>query len=274
MGDMRTPTGAATSRRAGQNAGPVKGRDFLTAFARGLTVMNAFTEQSQSLTLADVARIAALPRATARRCLLTLRALGYVEHDDRYFSLSPQVLTIAQAYLSSSPLPRLAQPFLERINDAIGESCSVAVLQKDQVIHVARSSRKRLAEVQRGVGAHLPAFCTSLGRVLLAALPQEALKDYFKDAGLSPITPYTVHKEPEIRRILSKVREDGYCYSDQEFEIDVRAIAVPLYNASGRLVAALNVSTQASRTTKKHMLANYLPLLRHAAAEMRSLLIH
>jgi IclR family pca regulon transcriptional regulator len=251
----------------------VKSRDFLTALARGLAVMSAFTEQSQSLTLADVARIVDLPRATVRRCLLTLEALGYVESEGRQFALSPQVLLIAQAYLSSSPLPRLAQPFLERINDAIGESCSVAVLQNDEIIHVARSSRKRLAEVQRGVGSHLPAHCTSMGRVLLAGLSDDALKSFFKTAKLVPVTPHTVHKEPELRRIIAKVREDGYCYADQQFEIDVRAIAVPLYNASGRLVAAVNVSTQASRTTKRHMVTSYLPLLRNAAAEMRSLLV-
>lgn len=259
--------------RQSKSASNVKSRDFLTAFARGLTVINAFTEQSQSMTLADVSRIVGLPRATVRRCLLTLEALGYVESDGRYFVLTPQVLTIAQAYLSSSPLPRLAQPFLERINDAIGQSCSVAVLQNDDIIHIARSSRKRLAEVQRGVGSHLPAYCTSMGRVLLAGLPADELNDYFKRAKLTPITPRTVYKEQELRRILAKVRRDRYCFADQETEIYVRALAVPLYNASGRLVAALNVSVQADKTTKKQMLTRYLPLLHTAAAEMRSLLV-
>jgi IclR family pca regulon transcriptional regulator len=249
------------------------GRDFIAAFARGLSVMNAFTEQHQSMTLSDVSRAAHLPRAAVRRCLLTLQALGYVEGDGRYFALTPQVLGIARAYLSSSPLPRLAQSFLERINDAIGESCSVAVLQNQEIIHVARSSRKRLAEVQRGVGARLPAYCTSMGRVLLAGLPADALQAYFRSAELLPVTPRTTYREKDLRRILAKIRQDGYCYSDQEFEIDVRAVAVPIHNASGRLVAALNISTQASRTTKEQMVTHYLPLLRTAAAEMRALLL-
>jgi len=245
----------------------------VTALARGLSVMKAFDDQHASLTLSDVARIVGLPRASARRALLTLQSLGYVESSGRLFSLSPQVLTLARAYLASSPVPRVAQGFLENVSESLGESCSLSILHDEEVIYVARSTRKRIGSLHRDVGAHLPAHCTSMGRVLLAALPDSELDDFIAAAKLQSFTPYTTIDKRELRALIQKVRRSGYSLVDQELEIELRSIAVPVQNASGRVIAAMNVSAQASRTGKKQMLDLFLPALRDAAMKMRPLLI-
>ena len=250
-----------------------EGRDFVTALARGLSVMRAFTDKEQDLTLSDLSKRVGLSRATVRRCLLTLQALGYVQSSGHFFRLSPQVLTLAQAYLSSSLLPRLAQPFLERTSDALGQSCSVSVLYGTEVIYVARSARRRLGSINRDVGTHLPAYCTSMGRVLLAYLPEAELEAFFRGAEMLPLTPFTIYDEAGLRRALDGVRREGFCIVDQEMEIDLRSLAVPVHNAAGRVVAALHVSTQASRTSLEELMGRGKAALREAAAGMRPLLV-
>src|SRR3954463_2602805 len=172
-------------------------RSYVTALARGLSVMKAFDEQHAQLTLSDVARIVGLPRASARRALLTLEMLGYVTSNGRLFSLSPQVLTLARAYLASSPVPRVAQGFLETVSEALCESCSLSILHGEEAIYIARSTRKRIASLHRDVGAHLPAHCTSMGRVLLAALGEAELDAFLTRATLNSFTPYTVTDKDE-----------------------------------------------------------------------------
>lgn len=252
---------------------PTESRNYVTALARGLEVIRAFTGHNQQMTLADIARVSDLPRATVRRCLITLQTLGYVESQGRFFSLTPHVLTLAQAYLRSSVLPRVAQPFLERVSEATGESCSASILNGAEVIYVARSSRKRIASLHRDVGTHLPAYCTSMGRVLLAALSPAELDGFLGRAVLEAHTPHTLTDPAPLRAALARVALEGFCVVDQELEIDLRGLAVPLRNGSGRVVAALNISTQAGRTTREEMLSRLLPALRNAAAEMRPLLL-
>lgn len=254
-------------------ADPADSRNYVTALARGLGVIRAFSGQNQQMTLSDVARVADLPRATVRRCLLTLQALGYVDVAGRFFSLSPQVLTLAQAYLQSSVLPRVAQPFLERISESTGESCSVSILHGEEVIYVARSSRKRIASLHRDVGTHLPAHCTSMGRVLLAALSAAELDGFFWRVVLEAFTPFTINTAAGLRARLDEVARDGFCIVDQELEVDLRSLAVPLRNGSGRVVAALNVGTQAGRISRDELLTRFLPVLRATAAEIRPLLV-
>jgi IclR family transcriptional regulator, pca regulon regulatory protein len=246
---------------------------FVVALARGLAVMRAFTSQNQHLTLSDVSKIVKLPRATVRRCLLTLQALGYVDSRDRYFSLSPKVLTIAQAYLTSSVLPRVSQNFLERLSAEIGVSCSVSILHGQDVIYVARSARKRMASLHREVGTQLPAHCTSMGRVLLAALSEPELESFFAEVKLTRYTPATVTSPSKLMTILKKVAKDGYCIVDGELEVNLRAIAVPIRNAAGSVVGALNVSTQASRTTRAELVDQFLPVMLQTVAELRPLLV-
>ncbi len=235
--------------------------------------MTAFSEQNRPMTLSDVARVVDLPRATVRRCLLTLQALRYVEMDGRYFALSPQVLMLARAYLSSSVLPRVAPPFLERVSEATGESCSISILHGAEVVYIARSSRRRMASLHRDVGTHLPAHCTSMGRVLLAALPPAALDTYFASATLDRHTPRTVTDPAELRRVLAGVADEGFCVVDQELEIDLLSIAIPLRNTSGAVVAAMNVSTTPGRTSQEQLREVTLSVIRQAAADMRPLLI-
>src|SRR5882672_1348008 len=187
----------------------VEGRTYVTALARGLSVMKAFDDQHAQLTLSDVARIVGLPRASVRRALLTLQALGYVESNERVFSLSPQVLTLARAYLASSPVPRVAQGFLENISESLGESCSLSILHGDEVIYIARSTRKRIGSLHRDVGAHLPAHCTSMGRVLLAALPDPELDAFIAGAKLQSFTPHTTIDKNQLRIIVQKIRRSG-----------------------------------------------------------------
>ncbi len=174
-------------------------RDYVEALARGLAVMKAFREQADRLTLSDVARLTRLSRASVRRSLLTLQALGYVESQGRYFSLSPQVLTLAQAYLSSSPVPRVAQSFLEKVSETLGESCSLSILHHDEVIYIARSARKRIGSLHRDVGTHLPAHCTSMGRVLLAALSDAELDAFLNATELASFTRYTIVDRSQFR---------------------------------------------------------------------------
>jgi IclR family pca regulon transcriptional regulator len=248
-------------------------RSYVTALARGLSVLKSFDEQHERLTLSEVARIAGMPRASARRALLTLQSLGYIDSDGRLFSLSPQVLTLARAYLASSPVPRIAQGFLETLSDRLGESCSLSILHGDEAVYIARSARKRIGSVHRDVGAHLPAHCTSMGRVLLAALADAELDRFFKRAQLTRYTPHTVTGKSELHAMIEKVRRNGFSLVDQELEIDLRSIAVPVQNAAGRVIAAMNVSAQASRTPKKQLTEVFLPALRDTAMKMRPLLI-
>ena len=248
-------------------------KNFVTAFARGLLVMTAFSGQNRPMTLSEVARIVELPRATVRRCLLTLQALNYVESDDRYFSLSPQVLMLARAYLSSSVLPRVAQPFVERVSESTGESCSVSILNGADVIYIARSSRRRMASLHRDVGTHLPAFCTSMGRILLAALLPKEFDKFLATAKLERHTPRTVTDPGALREIITAVAHDGFCEVNQEFEMDLLSIAIPVRNTTGTIVASMNVSTNAGRTTRKHLRGPILSAIREAAADMRPLLI-
>jgi IclR family pca regulon transcriptional regulator len=249
------------------------GRAYVESLARGLAVMRAFREQSDRLTLADVSRITGLSRASVRRSLLTLQALGYAQSSGRYFSLSPQVLTLAQAYLSSSPVPRVAQSFLERVSEQLGESCSLSILHHDEVIYIARSARKRLGSLHRDVGTHLPAHCTSMGRVLLAALSEKELDAFLAKTVLESFTRYTIVDKEELRAVLDKVRRSNYCLVDEELEIDLRTLAIPIHNASGRVIAAMNVGARASQTSGPQMLDDFLPVMRDAAANMRPLLV-
>jgi IclR family pca regulon transcriptional regulator len=249
-------------------------RDFVTALARGLDVMRAFSgQQDEQLGLADIANVVRLPRATVRRSLITLCALGYMEENDKRFRLAPKVLTLAQAYLSSNLLPRIARPFVERVSEALGESCSVSILHDTEVIYVARSTNKRLAALLGDVGARRPAYCTSMGRVLLAHLPEASLDAYFRKVELKALTPYTITDELAVRALLVKIRKQEFCLSDQQMELDLRTIAVPLRNNAGQVVAAMHASTQASRTAKRQMIQKFLPVLREAATEIRALLV-
>ncbi|AWK88434.1 IclR family transcriptional regulator domain-containing protein [Azospirillum thermophilum] len=271
----RKPAGADVT---GEIADEVSGEqpndpNFMTSLARGLAVIRAFTEREPNLTIADIARITGLPRAAARRCLLTLMQLGYAGTDGRTFFLRPKILALGYSFLSSAPLASILDPLIERVSGAVQESCSAAVLDEDEVVYIARAATKRIMSVGLNVGSRLPAYCTSMGRVLLAALPEGELEAYLRRAALKPFTERTITAPDALRRELERVRERGFALVDQELELGLRSIAVPVRTAAGAVVAAMNVSAQAARVTCPEMEVQFLPHLTRAAEEARVLLV-
>jgi IclR family pca regulon transcriptional regulator len=241
---------------------------FVQSLERGLAVIRAFDGEHPQLTLSEVARRTGLTRAAARRFLLTLAELGYVRTDGRLFSLRPRVLELGYAYLSSMSLPEVARPHLEALGAAVGESCSVSVLDGEEIVYVARVSSKRIMTIAISVGTRLPAFATSMGRVLLAALPPEELEQYLRTARLEPLTPRTVTDPDRLRAVLAEVAAQDHALLDQELEEGLRSIAVPVRDRDGRVVAAMNVSASARRSSPEAIRTDLLPPLLAAAREV------
>jgi IclR family transcriptional regulator, pca regulon regulatory protein len=246
---------------------------FVAALARGLAVIRAFGEGRERMTLSEIGRITVLPRATVRRSLLTLHALGYIATDGKNFSLTPAVLSLGYAYLGSTPLPRVLQPALELVSEGTHESCSASILDGAEIVYIARAATKRIMSVGLSVGSRLPAHCTSMGRVLLAALPQADARKLLEAAPLAKLTPHTLTNVNKLLAMLEKVRNDGYCLVDEELEIGLRSIAVPVRNAGGQVVAAINVSAQAGRVSAQTLLATVLPILTDAATGVAPVLV-
>ena len=269
---------AAAARQAGAEAAeeaPAADRDpnFMTSLARGLVVIRAFTDRTPRLSIAEVARADGLPRAAARRCLHTLQRLGYVGSDGRSFYLKPKILSLGYAFLSSTPLSGTLQPFLERVSERLHESSSAGVLDEGDLVYIARAQTKRIMSVGLSVGSRLPAHCTSMGRVLLAHLPPEDLERQLAQVPLRAMTDRTVTDPAELRRILVQTRVRGHALVDQELEIGLRSLSVPVLSAAGQVVAAMNVSAQAQRVGRREMESRFLPELQAAAAELRQLLV-
>ena len=244
--------------------------DFMTSLARGLHVIRAFAGVDRRLTIADVSRVTGLTRAVVRRCLYTLRELGYAGTDGRLYFLQPRVLNLGYAYLSTAPVPIAAQPVLEELSGTLGEASTVAVLDDGAVVYVGRAATKRIMSVTLGVGSRLPAYCTALGRVLLAHLSEEQRAAELAKVELVQHTRYTVTSRKRLEEILLEVRHEGFALNDQELEIGLRSIAVPVQNVVGTVVAAMNVSTQASRVSRRELLERCLPALRAAAEKLGS----
>jgi IclR family pca regulon transcriptional regulator len=217
--------------------------------------------------MSDVARAAGVSRASARRFLLTLEQLGYVRSDENRFALTPRALELGYAYLSSLSLPEIAQPHLRELVDLVHESSSVSVLDGDDVVYVAREATQRIMTVAISVGTRFPAYATSMGRVLLAGLPTDEFEEFLVRVELRPLTPATVNDRRALRAEIERVRGQGWALVDQELEWGLRALAVPIRSASGKVVAAMNLSTHASRRTPQAIRRDLLPPLQ-AAAEM------
>lgn len=249
-------------------------RDYVQSLERGLTVLKSLGT-STGLSLAEVARATTMTRAAARRFLLTLEAMGYVGKDDRAFYLLPKTLELGYSYLASQSLAQIAQPHLQRLANQIGESCSVLEYAGGSIIYIARVTVNRLVGANLSVGSTLPAYCTSAGRVLLAALPETELAAYLRDTTLTRLTPKTIVSAASLRREIERARRDGWYLINEELEIGARALSVPLRNAAGLTVAAINVSCYAGRITAEKMRAAFLPEMLKAAqaveAEMRLL---
>jgi IclR family pca regulon transcriptional regulator len=242
--------------------------NFMESLARGLSVIGAFEHARPSLTVSEVASLANISRAAARRCLHTLSVLGYARGQDGSYRLTPKALTLGYAYLSASPVARVAQPVIEEVSTQLHESCSMTVLDGDEIVYVARAATRRIISVGLSVGSRLPVYCTSMGRVLLAFSNDAEIDSYLQRVKMVPHTVRTIVEPALLRRALQNVRSDGYAVVDQELELGLRSIAVPVQQADGRAVAAINVGAQAARVDLETMIRTYLPLLRTAAEQI------
>ncbi|HEU5474076.1 MAG TPA: IclR family transcriptional regulator C-terminal domain-containing protein [Actinophytocola sp.] len=247
-----------------------RGPDFVQSLERGLAVIRAFDAEHAELTLSEVAASTGVTRAAARRFLLTLAELGYVRAEGRYFSLTARVLELGFAYLSSLSLPEVAEPHLEALVAEVNESSSVSVLDGDDVVYVARVPTSRIMTVVISVGTRFPAYATSMGRVLIAGLSDEAVDAYLARVRLEPLTTRTVSSGQGLRAELAKVRTQGYSLVNQELEDGLRAIAAPIRDRTGRVIAALNISAHASRTSLEVMRRDLLPPLLKTAARIEA----
>ena len=244
---------------------------FVQSFARGLEVIRAFQPGQGALTLTEVAQKTGYSRATVRRFLHTLVQLGYVRTDGKTFSLTPKIMSLGYAYLSSQPLPTRLAPILEELSSKLGESTSASVLEGTDVVYIARQQTRKIMHVAITVGTRFPAYATSMGRVLLAGLDETGLDAYFNHVDLEPLTPRTTVNEESLREELATIREQGWCLVDQELEIGLRSLAVPVYDRDGKVVAALNTSMPAHVDVDAEDIeaqtARVLPLLKAASAQ-------
>lgn len=243
--------------------------NFMTSLARGLAVISAFQERKRHLTIAQVSHRTGIPRASVRRCLYTLKQLNYVTTDGHSWSLLPKVLTLGHAYLSSTPLAVSAQPYLDRLSEQLHEACNLATLEGEQILYIARSAiPQRLISVDLSVGSRLPAYCTSMGRILLAAMEDQELHEFLAEADLQPKTRRTLCTPEQLWDCLMQVREQGWCIVDQELEQGLRSVAVPVFDAQGHVLAALNVSAHSSRIQVAELEKRYLPIMLDISREL------
>src|SRR6201999_63713 len=243
--------------------------NFMASLARGLVVIQAFTPQTPQMTISQISVRTGLSRAAVRRCLYTLSKLGFAGAEDgQRYSLRPKMLTLANTYTASSTLASAAQSILERMSSNLGESFSVATLDGEEIVYIARTSVTRVMSVDLHVGSRLPAYCTSMGRVLLAYLPQDQLEQYLMRATFTQYTPRTITSADKLRLALRNVRRNGYALCDQEFELGLRSLAVPVQAPNGRVVATVNISGHAQRMPMLDMQTRFLPHLRAAAGEL------
>ena len=245
----------------------------IAGLAKGLRVIEAFDAGRPRLSITEVASRTGLERATARRCLLTLVRDGYANFDGKFYWLTPKVLRLGFAYLSSTPLPRLVQPYLEQLAQETDESCSASTLDGPEIVYIARASQRRVMSIGLSVGSRLPAYCASMGRVLLAARPEKERAALLAALPRKAFTPRTLTGTAELLVEIEKVRAQGFATIDQELEIGLRSIAVPLADAAGKVVAAINVGAQAERVSLERMREDFLPRMRRVQAELQRLLV-
>ena len=248
--------------------------DFMATLARGLAVVRAFTQQRRPLTIAQLSTRTGIPRAAVRRCLYTLAELGYVASDDgRNFALRPRILALGHAYLTSSPLAASAQPVLDRVSDTVHESCSMSILEGDEILYIGRSrTSTRIMSIDLTVGSRLPAYCTSMGRILLSGLGDAELGAYLKRVSVVAHTPRTQTSKDRLRAIIEGLRARDCAIVDQELEIGLRSISVPVRDSHARIAAAINISVQATRMSIADVEATLKPPLKSAAHELGLLL--
>lgn len=244
-------------------------KDVVAGLGKGLAIIELFNETRRRMAISEAATLTGLTRAAARRYLLSLVHLGYAEFDGKFFSLTPRVMRLGHAYLAMTPLAKLLQPFVEAISAQIEDPATAAILDDTDVVYIARAAPPRIVSISLGVGSRLPAYCTSLGRVLLAHAPSEWMESYWRRAQLIPRTPKTLCSRPAIEAALEEVRRLDYALIDEEIEMGLRSLAVPIRNTRGAVTAALTITIHASRMTPEEMPKALLPLMQPAQETMR-----
>lgn len=243
-------------------------KEFMTTLAKGLAVLGAFGRQRPTMTLSEAAQIADLSRAAARRVLRTLTVLGYVEQNGRAFSLSPRIFDLGSAYLSSQSWVDRTVPLLRELSERMGESCSAAILQGTEIVYVARIPAQRIMSTAISVGSRLPAFHTALGRSQLGFLDKAEIWRRLMSLKVEAYTPYTITDAQALFDRVCADHDQGFAIIDEELERGLRALAVPIVDPSGQVIAAINLSTHSTRTTRNEMRERFLPALRQIASQV------
>lgn len=243
---------------------------YVQAFARGLSVIHSFGPNSPSQTLSQVAEATGLDRAGARRFLLTLEKLGYVRREGRSFHLTPRVLELGYSYLSTLPLRSIAEPIVRELVQEVNESSSISVLDGGDIVYVVRVPVKKIMTITLSVGSRVPAYCSAMGRVLLGGLPKSQTALILKDSITNRYTRYTMTSRQEVMKVIAADHAKGWSMCNQELEEGICSLAVPIMDREGRIVAAMNITANLSRTTPSEMVSKFLPCLRRAAERINS----
>jgi IclR family transcriptional regulator, pca regulon regulatory protein len=246
----------------------IEDRDIMGGLAKGLSVIETFSAERPRQTISQVAEASGLDRATARRCLLTLAKSGYADWDGKFFTLTPRVLRLGTACLATMPLPQIVQPHLDRLSEEIGQSTSVSILDGADIVYVARAAQRKVMSIALMPGSRLPAYCTSMGRVLLSALPENDARLRLGSSPLPARTQYTLTNHDTVMVEIARVRTQGFAIIDQEVEVNLQSLAVPLFNVWGKTVAALNVGV-AGNGPADDLIKYYLELMRAVQSELR-----
>lgn len=260
-------------RTADEEAARRDGGEFIESLDRGLRVLQSFGVDRRPMTLSDIAKASNLSRATARRILLTLQKSGFVAGDERLFSLTPRVLALASAYLASNQIVTVMQPLMDGVSTNAKEVCSLAILDGQEAVFIARASPARVFSAGIDIGYRLPAYCASVGRVLLGRLSHDELTAFIEATALTVQTPETVTDKSTVIATIISDRNKGYSLVDREAEPDFRSISVPIHRYDGAVVAAANIGAHVDRITTGDMIDRFLPLLKEMAAAAKPLLV-
>jgi len=253
----------------------VNNKDFLKTLSRGLSLIKSFDKETPRMTLSEVAKKNNMSRASARRFVLTLETLGYLMRVGDYFQLTANILNIGHQYLENLNFIEVITPFMRDVSQKLGKACSASILNGTDIVYVARiPSQQQILSVNLNIGSHLPAFCTSMGRVMLASLSEEELELYFKQSEIKQYTDKTITDTHQLKTIIKKVKKDGYSIVNQELEKSLRAIAVPIRNNRGQVLCAMNVGIPVGQVKMNEIISYYLPVIKAAAKQAERGLAH
>src|SRR5262249_44949499 len=261
----RMPAAVNATVDTGKNRDVERLPEGMGGLAKGLAFTEAFSPHRTRMTVSEAAQASGTSRASARRCLLTLTELGYLEFDGKYFRPQPRLLALSAAYSGARSLPQIAQPFLKEARDELHESISLAVLDHEAALFVARAEAERLVTTGIALGTRIDLYCSATGRVLLSSWPDERVSAYLDRTKPEPRTKYALIRKAPLRDAIKGVRKDGFATTDQEPEIGLRSIAVPVRDARGLVVAAMSASASSARVSMQQMIKAFLPVLRQSA---------